>query len=202
MLTFVKSPSSGSIVFGQTYQRRTAIPKSSTTPPGTCLGSALAWIRHLHAGGAFEHVPTEFEGALVQFGCYEFPVLRGADPAPAAKEDSAFLPNDAVRNPLLIGYCTRVGFTTIHKGVRAAEGVARLAKECCRRAGLRTFILASDFHATALAVKGNDIAVFDSTNGVGIFRQRSSSDDEVMMRWFRALSGKGVPLIGVLELTY
>ncbi|WP_404994415.1 hypothetical protein [Cupriavidus pauculus] len=202
MMTLVPGPSSGSIVFGQTYQRRTALPRGLTTPPGICLGRALAWIRHLHAGGEFEYVPTEFEGALNQFACYEFPVLRVAASALAAEDDSAFLPSDAVRNPILIGYCTRVGFTPIYKGVRAAEGVARLAKECCRRAGLRTFILAGDFHATALAIRGNDIAVFDAAEGIGIFRQRTAKDDELMTTWFRGLSGKGVPLIGVLELTY
>ncbi|MBU69185.1 MAG: hypothetical protein CL858_27735 [Cupriavidus sp.] len=202
MMTFLKGASSGSIVFGQTYQRRTAIPKGPTTSPGTCLGMALAWIRHLHAGGDFEYMPTDFEGALNQFGCYAFPVLRVVDPALAAEDNSAFLPDDAVRRPILIAYCTRVGFTPIHKGVRAPEGVTRLAKECCRSPGLRTFILASDFHATALAVRGKDIAVYDSAEGIGIFRQRTALDDEVMTKWFRTLPGNGVPLIGVLELTY
>jgi hypothetical protein len=122
--------------------------------------------------------------------CYEFPVLRVAAPALAAEDNSAFLPSDAVRNPILIGYCTRVGFTPIYKGVRAAEGVARLAKECCRRAGLRTFILAGDFHATALAIRGNDVAVFDAAEGIGIFRQRTAKDDELMTTWFRVCQEK------------
>ncbi|MCM3608146.1 hypothetical protein [Cupriavidus pauculus] len=202
MMTFVKGSSSGSIVFGRTYQRRTALPKGPTTSPGICLGMALAWIRHLHAGGGFEYVPTEFEGALIQFGCYAFPVVRVLGRPPAAPNNSSFLPSDAIRHPILIGYCTRVGFTPIYKGVRAAEGVARLAKECCRSAGLRTFILAGGFHATALAVRGKDIAVYDSAEGIGIFRQRTASDDELMTSWFRTLPGNGLPLIGVLELTY
>jgi hypothetical protein len=44
--------------------------------------------------------------------------------------------------------------------------------------------------------------VYDSAEGIGIFRQRTALDDEVMTKWFRTLPGNGVPLIGVLELTY
>jgi len=187
------------IFFGQMYYAGTSMPANYATEPGICMGLALAWVRNLHAGRPLTYLPSETEGAIGHFMC-EFGFGMGGPDFDAAAYDPC-KPGAALQHPAVLHHCRRLGLKTIYRGVFPSFQLVRRLAATHKPAVLRTFLLSANRHATALALQGKYLALFNPNRGVALYAAQAALHGADLIRGLDELvrHAEGVGF-GVLEL--
>lgn len=208
-----------SISFGQHYTRKNLQAGKAVLSVGICHGLALAWVQRVHRLSNFsDHTfPDSIEGICLQnrldynFNTREFAAHNSHKEIIEEFQCYANLQNPAAfyesGNPFdFIGCYRELGFQAVYIGSMTSFSYI-MHLNVCRNAlsigTIKTFLVSTGGHAMAVAVSIDQIAFFDSEEGITIYSHQEGIDE--LMLWHKlnhSLQGYQYQTLAVVELKY
>lgn len=160
--------------FRQRYARGTASAGARVQSRGACAGLSVSWIHALQTGAPLAGLPSVEGGVLAQYRFvmeYHTYCMQVAGDA-SVRDGSAYV----LQSPPFQMLCHRMGLRMQFLGEHLAGTVIDLLAAFRRAPRLKTFALAANRHATAIAMAHDEVAFFDSNVGITLFSKQEALD--------------------------